>query len=129
MQRRTRRATPGRQKRQNLAPAIHVHSRIPLARVAVLVFHADGAESRRVALHTHDPQRPVRGPADPADGLPAGAPAAGDYSCAVGEDAGGGFGFGVGFRGAGGPGSLEGEDPVYLVLLLELALSVRVVFR
>lgn len=110
MQRRRRKRipTPRRQKRQNLRDPIHAHSRIPLTRIPILVFHADGADRRRITLHTYDPQRPVRRPADPADGLVAGAPAAGNYSSAVRENAGGGFGFGVGFGGAGGPGALEG---------------------
>ncbi|KAF7174345.1 hypothetical protein CNMCM5623_006945 [Aspergillus felis] len=121
MQRRRRRRTPRRQKRQNLRLPIDTNSRIPLTRIPILILDADGAPRRRITLDAHNFQRPIRRPADPADGLAAGAPAAGDDFCAVGENAGGGFCFGGCFGGAGGPGALEGEDPVYFVLLIRVS--------
>jgi hypothetical protein len=119
MQRRTRRATRCRQKRQNLRLPIHVDSRISLTRIPILVLNPDGTPRRSTTLHPHDPQRPVRRATDPPDGLGAGAAAAGGGLCAVGEGVSRGFGFGGGFGGPGGPCALEGEDPVYLVLLGE----------
>lgn len=106
MQRRTRRATRRRQKRQNLCLPIHVDRRIPLARIPILILDPDGTFCGCTTLHPHDLQRPVRRTTNPADGLGAGAAAAGDDLCAVGEGVGGGFGFGVGLGGAGVPGSL-----------------------